>query len=59
MLNEKFTYYVPYNGVDYKVGYNYNGNRKTIVNKIIYKSRPFWQFWKRKEIAGYEVAILP
>lgn len=39
---------------DVKVGDKYK-DHPAIVSRIVYKPKKWWQFWKKKEMVGYQV----
>ena len=39
---------------DVKVGDKYK-DQPAIVSRIDYKPKKWWQFWKKKEMAGYQI----
>ena len=45
-------FYVSYKGIKYKIGQIHLEFPANII-KIIYKPKPWYLFWKKKEILGY------
>lgn len=38
----------------YKVGDKYDNNEHLIISKVIRYKRPWWKFWVKRKVVGYE-----
>lgn len=38
----------------YKVGDKYDGNEHLIISKVVRYKRPWWKFWVKRNVIGYE-----
>lgn len=45
-------FYISYTGVHFKPGQKYY-DYPAIVSEVVYKPKPWYLFWKKKEICGY------
>ena len=45
-------FYISYKGVRFKPGQKYY-DYPAIVSEVVYKPKPWYLFWKKKEIYGY------
>ena len=45
-------FYISYKGIRFKSGQKYY-DYPAIISKVIYKPKPWYLFWKQKEIYGY------
>ena len=45
-------FYISYKGVRFKAGQKYY-EYPAIVKRVVYKPKPWYSFWKKKEIYGY------
>ena len=45
-------FYISYKGIRLKAGQKYYDD-PAIVSRVVYKPKPWYLFWKRKEIYGY------
>ena len=57
-VGEKFGYPSSASDKVYKVGDYFQDNDCFMVTKVFYMSKKWWQFWKRRQIAGYEVTCI-
>lgn len=47
-------FYISYKGIRFKPGQKYY-DYPAIISKVVYKSKPWYLFWKQKEIYGYVI----
>ena len=47
-------FYIPYKGIRFTPGQKYY-DYPVIVARVVYKPKPWYLFWKKKEIYGYFV----
>ena len=45
-------FYISYKGILFKAGQKYY-DYPAIVSRVVYKLKPWYLFWKKKEIYGY------
>lgn len=45
-------FYISYKGIDFKPGQRYY-DYPAIIREVVYKPKPWYLFWKKKEIYGY------
>lgn len=38
----------------YNVGDKYDGNEHLIISKVVRYKRPWWKFWVKRKVVGYE-----
>lgn len=48
---------IGYDGDTYKLGDKYK-DFNAIISRIYYEPKPWWKFWKKKKIFGYEIMFL-
>ena len=46
-----------YDGDTYKLGDRYK-DFNAIISCVYYEPKPWWKFWKKKKIFGYEIMFL-
>lgn len=56
-VGEKFTIPIQQDKV-YKVGNYFQDNDRFMVTKVFHKPKKWWQFWKHRQIVGYEVTCV-
>lgn len=50
-------FYISYKGIRFKPGDKYF-NYPAIIRQVIYKPKPWYLFWKQKEIYGYFIRYI-
>ena len=48
---------IGYDGDTYKLGDKYK-DFNAIISRVYYETKPWWKFWKKKKIFGYEIMFL-
>ena len=48
---------IGYDGDTYKLGDKYK-DFNAIISRVYYEPKPWWKFWKKKKIFGYEIMFL-
>lgn len=56
-LSHGDTIFLKYNGEKYKLGQKYK-DYPAIIKEIYYAPRPWWKFWKKKDILGYLIMFV-
>lgn len=53
-----FPYLWKEDGRKYRIGDYFQDNDRFMITKVFYEPKKWWQFWKCRQIVGYEVACI-